>query len=216
MEHLTDSIVDWGVAARPFPGEECSGDGHLVLPVPGGVVLAVADGLGHGPAAAAAARTALETLTAYAAAPAPSLLTRCHWSLRHTRGVALSLSITRADEGMMTWAGVGNVAGVLLRANPYAAPRVEALVSRRGLLGDRIPSRGGALGDSLPPFPVWRVPIGRRDTLVLATDGIRGGFVEVLNSADAPRDLADRILSSYRDGADDALVLVARYVGETA
>jgi hypothetical protein len=213
MEHLTDLIVDWSAALRPFPGEVELGDGRLVLPIRHGVLVAVSDGLGHGADAAAATRIALTTLAEYAAEPAPSLFARCHWSLRRTRGAALSLAVIRADEGAMTWAGVGNVAGVLLRANPRATPRVEVLVPRRGLLGDRLPPRSGVFGDRLPPLPVSEIPIARGDMLALATDGVRGEFLDELNSSDPPGNQAERLLSSHWTGADDALILVARYVG---
>jgi hypothetical protein len=54
----------------------------------------------------------------------------------------------------------------------------------------------------------------RGDTLVFATDGVRREFTQRLALGDGPQQLADRILGQYAKGTDDALVLVARYVGE--
>src|SRR5207247_8437874 len=68
---------EWGVASRAFPGENASGDLHLVKPLPGGVLLAAVDGLGHGPEAVAAATTAVAILQNYADEPLPALVTRC-------------------------------------------------------------------------------------------------------------------------------------------
>jgi hypothetical protein len=48
--------------------------------------------------------------------------------------------------------------------------------------------------------------------LVLATDGIRHDFVANLNPG-PPQAMADRILHQYAKGTDDALVLVAQYLG---
>ncbi|HEX4932688.1 MAG TPA: hypothetical protein VFV33_05870, partial [Gemmatimonadaceae bacterium] len=52
--------LEIGSAGRPVPGARESGDDYLVAASPDGVLLAVADGLGHGPEAAAVTRTALD------------------------------------------------------------------------------------------------------------------------------------------------------------
>src|SRR5437764_14087643 len=43
------------------------------------------------------------------------LVGRCHKRLRSTRGVVMSLASFDARESIMTWIGIGNVAGLLLR-----------------------------------------------------------------------------------------------------
>jgi hypothetical protein len=97
---------------------------------------------------------------------------------------------------------VANVEGVLFRADPAARSPREYVVQR-----------GGVVGEQLPPLRASVVPIGRGDTLILATDGIRAGFVERLDLGDSPQRIADRILTGFGRSTDDALVLVARYVG---
>ena len=70
-------FLEWGAAGRPMPGEMVSGDQYVVWPLPDGVLLAVVDGLGHGPAAAAAASEAgaiLQAHCARAAGPAGRVL----------------------------------------------------------------------------------------------------------------------------------------------
>jgi hypothetical protein len=52
------------------------------------------------------------------------------------------------------------------------------------------------------------------DTIVLATDGIRPEFSDMLVPGDEPQAIADRILARYRKGTDDALVLVVRCLGD--
>src|SRR3989442_542063 len=49
--------------------------------------------------------------------------------------------------------------------------------------------------------------------LIFATDGIREGFADGLSPEAAPQHLADQILARHGKGTDDALVLVARYLG---
>ena len=55
---IATPLIAWGVASRPSPGEVASGDLHLIQPTMDGVLLAVVDGLGHGDAARAAAKSA--------------------------------------------------------------------------------------------------------------------------------------------------------------
>jgi hypothetical protein len=102
----------------------------------------------------------------------------------------------------MTWLGIGNVEGVLFRADGSAGrPR------------DSLMLRGGVVGYQLPPLRPAEHRVGIGDVLVFATDGVRGDF-----SAYSPRGLdtqeaADAILAHYGKETDDALVLVVRYLG---
>lgn len=195
-------LIDWGVAAQPLPGETESGDRHVVATRPDGVLVAAIDGLGHGPEAAHASTLAAATLEQYAREPVDVLLQRCHERLTKTRGVVLSLAAFDALTSSMTWLGVGNVEGFLLRADPEAQPRREWLLPR-----------GGLVGLKLPPMRPTTIRISAGDTLCFATDGIRDGFAEELSAHDAPQRIADRILAHHARGTDDALVLVARYLG---
>lgn len=195
-------MLEWGLATLALPGHVESGDRHVVQPFPNGVLVAAVDGLGHGEEAAAAAKLAVSILERHAQEEVIALLRRCHEALRGTRGVVMSLASFRAPDSMLTWLGVGNVEGLLLREAAGSALRHEALVLR-----------GGVVGAELPPLRVSVIPVMRGDTLIFATDGIREGFTERLALSDPPQELADRILARHAKGTDDALVLVARYAG---
>jgi phosphoserine phosphatase RsbX len=196
-------LLECGVARRPRPGNAESGDRHLVEPTPSGVLVAVVDGLGHGREAGAVATLAVATLERFAHEPLDSLFERCHRSLEGTRGVVMSAARFDRLEGTMTWLGVGNVEGVLLRAARTAGPARERL----------LPSRG-VVGGSSAALRAATVPVGRGDTLILATDGLDGGFADLAAPSDhPPQRLADRLLGLYGRAEDDALVLVARYAG---
>ncbi len=71
----------------------------------------------------------------------------------------------------------------------------------------------GVVGSHLPPLEAGVLTVHPGDTLIVATDGIRRGFAEDLPRAVPPQRAADLILARYRSGTDDALVLVARYLG---
>src|SRR5579864_6488614 len=85
--------IDWGFAARALDGQQESGDLHLVEAFAGGVLVAVCDGLGHGPEAALASRRAAATLRDNLGEPVTVLMERCHFALQKTRGVVLSLAL---------------------------------------------------------------------------------------------------------------------------
>lgn len=202
METIERPVLEWGLATLALPGHVESGDRHVVQPFPNGVLVAAVDGLGHGEEAAAAAKLAVSILERHAQEEVIALLRRCHEALRGTRGVVMSLASFRAPDSMLTWLGVGNVEGLLLREAADSALRHAALVLR-----------GGVVGAELPPLRVSVIPVMRGDTLIFATDGIREGFTERLALSDPPQELADRILARHAKGTDDALVLVARYAG---
>jgi negative regulator of sigma-B (phosphoserine phosphatase) len=115
METLAPSTIEWGVASRALPGQASSGDLNVVKSFPNGVLVAALDGIGHGEEAASAAAVARSILTAHADEPVIALIERCHAGLRATRGVAMSVASFNVSQGLITWLGVGNVQGVLLR-----------------------------------------------------------------------------------------------------
>jgi len=198
-------LLEWSVATRTMSGEIECGDAHLVVELPGGALVAVVDGLGHGGEAAVAAREAVATLTQHADEPVVPLLQRCHGQLRATRGVVMTLASFRAADATMTWLGVGNVEGFLLRADAAAIPARESVLLR-----------GGVVGYEIPPLRPATHRVAAGDTLVLATDGIRSAFAEGLDVAVPPREMAAGVLARHAKDTDDALVLVARWLGIAA
>jgi negative regulator of sigma-B (phosphoserine phosphatase) len=194
--------IEWGVASRPLAGQSVSGDLHVVAPFAGGVLVAAIDGLGHGSEAAEAASTAAATLRAQADRPVSDLLTLCHGALRRTRGAAMSVASFDAVRDTMTWTGVGNVEGTLLRASPLARPEREALLVRGGIVGYSLPSGRAATLAVMPG-----------DTLIFATDGVASAFKRGSFYDGSPPELAAELLRRHARATDDALLLLARYIG---
>lgn len=202
MTGSTPRLLDWGWAGAALEAE--CGDVHVVAERPDATLVAVIDGLGHGLEAAVAARTAARVLETFAGEPLEALVGRCHEALRRTRGAVMSLASVAARGGGVTWGGVGNVEGALLRGDGAGGGR------------ETLPLRGGIVGYQHPSLRVATLPLRPGDTLVLATDGIRDEFAEALPRDAPPQALADAILARYARGSDDALVLVARYLGPEA
>ena len=195
-------MVEYGVAKFVLPGQEESGDHHLVCCNRNGILVAAIDGIGHGEEAANASKAAAALLRSSADEPVISLVERCHEKLRATRGIVLSLACIDGEHGMMTWLGVGNVQGVLMRAEAKKGNGQESLLLRAGVVGSQLPALQATV-----------LPIGRGDTLFLATDGVRSDFSATLSARENPQRAADRILERYRTGNDDALILVTRLTG---
>ena len=195
-------MVEYGVAKLALPGHAESGDHHVVRCNRNGVLIAAIDGIGHGEEAADAARMAASILNASVDEPIISLVEQCHEQLRPTRGVVLSVASIDPEHGMMTWLGVGNVQGVLMRSDTKNGNAQETLLLRAGVVGSR-----------LPPLQATVIQVAKDDTVFFVTDGVSGNFVENLPILGNPQRAADRILERYRIGTDDALVLIARLVG---
>jgi len=203
MASPSRELLDFAVASSPMPGQSVCGDRELVCAFESGALLAVADGLGHGPEAAAAAAAAIACLSSHPRDPLEALLARCHEALRGTRGIALSLASLDAAAETMTWVAIGNVEGLLVRAGGGRRPGAK----------EWIVARGGVVGFSLPQARPVTLGIQQGDRLILATDGIGDGFTACVTLGGSSRETAEQILARFCKGTDDALVLVATYLG---
>src|SRR5579871_4205981 len=112
------SAVEWSVAEQAMPGQKVSGDQYLIKPFATGIFLAAVDGLGHGDEATAAARCAVTTLANHVEEPLIFLAHRCNEALVNTRGVVMTMASLNLVNQTITWMGIGNVEGVLIRADP--------------------------------------------------------------------------------------------------
>ena len=179
-------------------GEERSGDIAVFCGTETGGLVAVIDGLGHGPEAADAAETCAAAVYANAQAPPQELLELCHAALLDSRGAVMTVAWIDLERGRLSWTGVGNVDARLVRAGP--APREEvALVF------------GGVLGYRLPKIRPATMELARGDVLVMITDGIDGAISPALGGGGGAQALAERIFAMHGRGTDDALAAVVRY-----
>jgi hypothetical protein len=202
-------VIEVGVAQRALDGMH-SGDRAVVADLRGGGrLLAVIDGLGHGPAAAEAAERAAVLLQRDPDAPMEELFQRCHFGLMRTRGAVMTLVRIRVH-GELEWAGVGNVEARLVRS-AHAAAAGGALGG-----GESPVLFGGVLGLQVRTVRPSITSLGPGDLILMATDGVRGDFVTGLPIGGPAQALAERALQRSGRPHDDALVLVARWVGAPA
>jgi phosphoserine phosphatase RsbX len=197
---MTASVVEWGLAARPAAGETECGDVAIVHQRDRCAFAAAVDALGHGPDAAHAAREALRALS-NENMDVESAARLCHRALKGTRGAALTLASFDAESDVMTWLGIGNVEGRLLRTGT-AQGDSDSLLLRQGIAGEDLPSQRPSA-----------THIRRGDLLVLATDGVAPSFSDDIRTDRACNEMAADLLERHGTTSDDALVLVIRYLG---
>jgi len=116
-KHKNPRSSTWGAVGVPKPGEEVCGDSWSLADTESTRTLIVADGLGHGPDASDAAVQAIRVFHRHKDHQLATLLDYIHGGLRATRGAAVSIArIDRVNE-RVTFAGLGNVAGVIVAAD---------------------------------------------------------------------------------------------------
>lgn len=192
--------LQWAVAKRLFQGQTVSGDGYLVCPRPGGFLFAATDGLGHGEEAAAATTLALAALNTHCVEPVIRLLNIAHEALKKTRGAVITLASFDESSRCLTWLGVGNVDGVVLRRYGNAFRIYETVMLFPGIVGHQLPSMHTTV-----------IQMETQDILIFATDGVEKGFLAESTFHHSPQYIAERICEKHSKGTDDALVLVVRF-----
>ncbi|MES2898848.1 MAG: ATP-binding SpoIIE family protein phosphatase [Pseudomonadota bacterium] len=186
-----------GAVCLPIGGEDVSGDAWDIGQSPGGLTIATADGLGHGPEAALASERAVEAIAAHAGSSAAALVTLAHEKLRGTRGAALAVSVIDADKGTLCFAGVGNIAGSIL----HDAGR------------NHLMSHNGIVGSNLRKVQEFVHPWSPGALLILHSDGLATRWD--VDSYPGLRMRHPALVAAvlYRDfvrGRDDAMILVVR------
>ncbi len=197
-------IIDYGMARSTRDGETVIGDRHVIRAHSGGVIMAVIDGLGHGGEAAAASDIAAQVVETHRSTDIVEIVTACHERLRASRGVVMTVvSITPAAH-IFTALGVGNVTGMIVRPGDSVDEPAR----------DFVLLRGGVVGHLLPGLRPSVMQVAPGDLFILATDGISIEFMTEERLTQPPQGIAERILARHAVRTDDALVLVARYIGE--
>ena len=194
--------VEWALAKRCRRGQAMSGDRAVITPTPDGALVAAIDGLGHGREAAHAAAQAAAVIRARCSEDIVALVQRCHHAMEGTRGAAITLALVPSSPGAITWLGVGNVEGRVVSGHPVDSRPKASLVLGRGVPGHDLPVLRTATLDVAPG-----------DVLILATDGIEATFADSLDVSGSTQAISERVMANHRKLADDALVVVVRYLG---
>ena len=196
-----------GALGSPTRGERVNGDAWAWSVTDDGVFAVLADGLGHGPDAAAASALAVADPAAAAARELPQVLRDVHARLRGTRGAAVTtvrLRRSATGEGHeLLVSGVGNVAAAVV------APDGSV---RRTLIS------AGTAGLALRTPTQTSTPVPAGGVVVLHTDGLLSSWTlqgRARVVAAPPVVLAAVLLRDFERGTDDTGVVVLRPPAET-
>lgn len=191
--------LEVGAVCLPVAGERESGDAWAsAWPSPGLGLLMVADGLGHGPLAAAASNAAVAALRRGAGGTSPAeILRAAHEALKGTRGAAVAVALVDLGRREVRFAGIGNISATVL--SPGAR---HGLVSLPGVVGLEIRK----VQEFAQPWPPGSL-------LVMHSDGLATHWRLDRASPLASRHPGVVAGALYRDharGRDDVTVVVAR------
>ena len=185
-----------GAVNLPMRDETVSGDSWCFCDGDAGRArMIVADGLGHGPAAAEASRTAIDAFAANKDRPLADLMETVHAALRPTRGAAVAIAEIDRGRETLRYVGVGNIAGCVL-----THARTTNLASMNGTAGGRCPT----IKEFSYPWPAAGV-------LVMSSDGLKtqwnlARYTGLLHRH--PSIIAGVLYRDYNRGTDDTTVAV--------
>jgi anti-sigma regulatory factor (Ser/Thr protein kinase) len=186
----------WGVLNKPVKGETECGDTWRVARRADGLVAAiVADGLGHGPAAAEASRAAAIAFDADPFADLKHLFEKAHANTRGTRGAAVAIAQLDPARQVVRFAGVGNIAGTIVDGH-----------ARRGLA-----SHNGTVGAQIHKVHQLEYPWPDRGALVMHSDGLGTRWDPAAYpglTQRHPSVIAGVLYRDFTRGRDDVTVLV--------
>ena len=145
-----------GAVVKPISGEAVAGDAWAFRERDGRLALIVADGLGHGLMAARASAEAISAFRRDSESAPIAVLNRVHAALRSTRGAAVAVADIDPAQGVVRYAGIGNISGVIVRSD-----KTLSMVSHNGTAGFHIPR----LQEFLYPLPEEALIIMHSDGL---------------------------------------------------
>jgi anti-sigma regulatory factor (Ser/Thr protein kinase) len=131
-----EETPEFGAICLAVAGEIECGDTWRVAQRGNATVILVADGLGHGPLAASAARAAAAAFVERPFDPPSECMQRLHNSLIGSRGAAAACAVLDPEKSKVIYSGVGNISGISVNGD-----RSKGMVSHNGILGVQLPRK---------------------------------------------------------------------------
>jgi anti-sigma regulatory factor (Ser/Thr protein kinase) len=125
--------IDIGGVTRAISTEDVCGDALAARDSEGQHVFMVADGLGHGPLAAASSQEAVRGFYETDATDPRQVFAAIHERLGHTRGAALLVGSIDADFHRLSVVGIGNISGFIVGEG-----RRRPIISYPGIVGHQV------------------------------------------------------------------------------
>jgi anti-sigma regulatory factor (Ser/Thr protein kinase) len=189
-----------GARSTPKAGQEVCGDAWAFDNRDGLLRAVILDGLGHGPLAALAARSAVDVFHRAGRIGNPSdILRSAHQGLKATRGAVMAVASIDTVSRRITFAGVGNIVGIVTS----------------GETTQHLLSTDGTVGYNMRLVREVEAEWTARSVMILTTDGIstrwnlnrHPGLLE-----HHPSLIAAVLHRDFARDSDDATILVVKAV----
>ncbi|MEH2213586.1 ATP-binding SpoIIE family protein phosphatase [Nostoc sp.] len=198
--HQPEKFLEIGAICLPIRGEEVSGDTWASEVDCCCSLLLVADGLGHGPAAASAASAAVKMFQENLHRSPGAIVEAAHAALRSTRGAALAIAEIDFEQQSVRFAGIGNIAASIF-----------SFTEHRHLL-----SHNGTVGHEIRKIQEFSYPWYANGILIMHSDGLSAkwqidrypGLMQK-----HPSLIAGVLYRDFNRERDDVTVLVAKGMG---
>ncbi|MBW4425240.1 MAG: SpoIIE family protein phosphatase [Nostoc desertorum CM1-VF14] len=198
--HPPQKTLDIGVICLSKRGENISGDAWAYQVDNCRSLFLVADGLGHGPAAATAAFQAVRIFQEHHRSPG-AIVEAAHAALRSTRGAALAIAEIDFEQQSVRFAGIGNIAASIFSFTE----RHHHLISNNGTVGHEVRK-----------IQELSYPWYANGLLIMHSDGLDSKWQLDRYpglSQKHPSLIAGVLYRDFNRERDDVTVLVARGVG---
>jgi len=189
-----------GAVCLPVRGEQACGDAWAMQAGRDATIFLLADGLGHGPDAAAAADLAVAIFERQASRGPAEVVQLIHAGLRGTRGAAVAVAEVSPGANVVRFVGVGNITGLILSGG-----------TSRSLV-----SHNGTAGVEARKVEQYSYPWAEDGMLVLHSDGLATFPPLEDNPGLARKDpalIAGVLFRDHQRPHDDSTVVVARAAG---
>lgn len=196
---VEEDAVSIGAISIPIKGERVCGDAFATSFAPERSIFMVVDGLGHGILANEAAEEALAVFDRWKQTSPGDLIQRIHDALKKTRGAAVAVAEIMPERETVTYAGVGNISGVVVSAD---GEQSRSMVSHNGIVGHQLVRNSE-----------FNYPWPKGSTLVMHSDGLSSHWDLKSYPGLLRKSPAMMTALLYRDKAkrtDDVTVLIAQ------
>lgn len=192
-----EMILEMGVVCLPKRGESVSGDAWAYHLDRRRSLLLVADGLGHGAAAAVAASEAVRTFQEQRSRSPQAIVEAAHAALRKTRGATLAIAEMNFEQASVQFVGVGNIAA-----------SISSFTEHHNLV-----SYNGTVGHEVRKIQAFTYPWYSNGLLIMHSDGLStqwrlDRYPELRHKH--PSLIAGVLYRDFHRERDDVVVLVVR------
>ena len=185
--------MEIGVYSRPIRSEVICGDTYVIVEKNECTLVALADGLGHGPEAAAASRAFCDLVREFSGSLPTRIFAEASAAMAKTRGAAASLLRLDRTSQNVVFTGVGNVEMRAVSRDPMHP------ICTPGIVGRRV--------RKIQPMSYNTHP---GDLFVLFTDGISSRFSLPDFSHLPCQALVEKLLADFGKPHDDAACAAVR------